>query len=47
MRIINPDRDGLIEEHPFTKVLYAECRKELTSQIDNIRTSEGTNRRKL
>ena len=47
MRIINPDRDGLIEEHPFTKVLYAECRKELTSQIDNIRTSEGTNRREV
>lgn len=40
VRILNPDRDGLISDHPFTKALFDECRKVLIHLIEEIKENE-------
>jgi len=45
IRILNPDRDGLISEHPFTKALYGECQKTLSYLIDKIKKEESTDKK--
>ncbi len=45
--LIDPDRDGLVDEHPFTKVLKEKSRQILRLNIDRLRESEAEPKRKV
>ncbi|MFC1955323.1 hypothetical protein ACFLWZ_02130 [Chloroflexota bacterium] len=38
--LLSPDRDGLVEEHPFTAIIKQKCRQILHSYIDNLKGAE-------
>lgn len=40
IRILDPFRDGLLMEHPFTQALYNRCKGILKELIENLKTSE-------
>jgi hypothetical protein len=40
MRLLDPFRDGLIAEHPFTQALYRECKEILRRFIDKLKITE-------
>jgi len=40
MRLLDPFRDGLIAEHPFTQALYRECKEILRRFIDKLKAAE-------
>lgn len=43
--LLNPDRDGLVEDHPFTIVLKQKCRQILHLYIDNLKKVEAEPKR--
>lgn len=45
MRLLDPFRDGLMLEHPFTQSLYRQCKAILRSLVDQLRASETAPRR--
>lgn len=47
MLIIDPNRDGLVDEHPFTQQLKHECRKVLRHLIDNLKNSEAQPKKRV
>ena len=47
MRILDPDRDGLIGEHPFVSNLYGETRRIFKSCIDQLKESEEKPKHKV
>lgn len=40
MRLLDPNRDGLILEHPFTESLYRSCRDILKRFVEKLKSSE-------
>lgn len=46
-RLLDPLRDGLINEHPFTKMLYEKCKKIMRHLIDMLREAEAPSRRNV
>lgn len=47
MRILDPDRNGLITDHLFTKLLIFECKKILSSLIEQLKTNESPSSRQV
>ena len=45
--IIERDRDGLVEEHPFTKALYGEARKRLAELVEQEKKKEEEKKREI
>ncbi|HUC20392.1 MAG TPA: hypothetical protein VMR98_02775, partial [Candidatus Polarisedimenticolaceae bacterium] len=46
-RLLSPDRDGLLSDHPFTKALVRASRDVFESQIEQLRTKEDEGKRKV
>jgi hypothetical protein len=40
MKLLDPHRDGLIREHPFTDSLYRKCRELLRNLIEKLKAAE-------
>lgn len=47
VRILDPDRDGLIGEHPFISNLYTACRENLKSCVEVLKKSEDKPKHKV
>jgi len=47
MRLLDPFRDGLMWEHPFTQALYKKCKEILQSFIDELKESEQISKKKV
>jgi hypothetical protein len=47
IRILDPDRDGLIGEHPFVSNLYNKCRSIFKSCLDDLKKSEEKPKHKV
>jgi hypothetical protein len=47
MRLLDPFRDGLIAEHPFTQSLYGKCKDVLRTLIEKLKASEITPKREV
>jgi len=47
MRLLDPFRDGLIGEHPFTQALYKKCREILQPFIEELKATEAPPRRNV
>lgn len=45
--LIDPDRDGLVDDHPFTQVLKRKCRQLLRSYIDDLKETEAEPKERL
>lgn len=45
MRLLDPFRDGLILEHPFTQALYKKCKETLHGFIDQVKGTESLHKR--
>lgn len=45
--LIDPDRDGLVDDHPFAQVLKQKSRQLLRSYIDTLKESEAEPKRKV
>lgn len=45
--LLDPNRDGLVQDHPFTLSLNQSCRKLLRNLIDELRTAETLPKKKV
>lgn len=45
--LIDPDRNGLVDDHPFTQSLKKECRKILRNLVDNLKSKEAEPKKKV
>lgn len=47
MRLLDPFRDGLAAEHPFTQSLYRKCKEPLRTLIEKLKATEVTPKREV
>jgi len=45
--LIDPDRNGLVDEHPFTQSLKKACRQILRNLVDNLKSKEVEPKKKV
>jgi hypothetical protein len=47
IRLLDPFRDGLFAEHPFTRALYGKCKETLKNLIDELKATEIAPKREV